>query len=563
MSARTFRMTILTGLVLQALMIGADTLWSQALPQQTPLDAYVQKPDPSFSWKVVSAKTDGGINQVVLAMTSQNWLSAEKVNRTEWQHWMVLAYPDKVRSNIGFLMIGGGSNNDPAPAGADDRTMQIAKATGTLVAELKMVPNQPLIFHNDGQSRTEDDLIGYTWDQFLKTGDPEWTARNAMVKSAVRAMDAMTAYMASDAGGKQTVDQFVVAGGSKRGWTTWLTGAVDQRVVGIIPIVIDVVNVDTSMRHHFAAYGFWAPAIGNYIQHSIMQRMDHPRLKDLYAMEDPMSYKDRLTMPKLILNAAGDQFFLPDSSQFYWTQLKNEKALRYIPNADHGLKDTDAAESIVAFYSLILAKKPLPRFEWSLGKDGLTINAKDRPEALRLWQANNPEARDFRMETLGKKYTSQSLELPADGKLAVQMPAPEKGWTAYFVEATYDVGAPTKLKLTTAVHVVPDSLPFANKNPSLPTTLTIVAQASEKAPVAEIEKSISILKGQGKFPKPDTVKVEVRGDRCYVNWTGDLSKMHAEAGALAKFLQERGCKTVHFQIESGETITLPPAPPLP
>ena len=533
--------------------------WAQALPQETALDRYVNKPDPAFSWKVVSQKTEGDLNLVVMEMVSQNWLTPDKVNQTEWRHWITVAYPTKVRSNIGFLMIGGGSNKDTAPGGPDERTLMIAKATGTVVAELKNVPNQPLIFHNDGKPRTEDDLIGYTWDQFLKTGDEQWPARSPMVKSAVRAMDAITEMMASDAGGKQKVDQFVVAGGSKRGWTTWITGAVDKRVVGIIPIVIDVVNVNTSMQHHFAAYGFWAPAVGNYIQHSIMQRMDHPRLKALYEIEDPMSYRDRLTMPKLVMNASGDQFFVPDSWQFYWKDLKGEKALRYVPNADHGLKDTDAAESIIAFYSLILNKKQMPDFRWSVGMDGISVEAKDKPTQLTLWQANNPKARDFRVETLGKKYTSESLQLGPDGKLTVQIPKPEKGWTAYFIEATYDVGAAVPLKLTTGVHVIPEVLPFAGKNPMQPTTLTVVAQSSEKAPVADIEQAVDILKKLGKFPKPDTVKVRVEGETCYINWAGDLENLHAEAGALAKFLQGRGCKTVHFQIESGDEITLPPA----
>src|SRR4030095_11776051 len=109
--------------------------------------------------------------------------------------------------------------------------------------ELRMVPNQPLTFVGDGKPRTEDSFIAYTWDQFLKTGDAKWPARLPMTKSAVRAMDTITAFCASDKGGKVKVDRFVVAGGSKRGWTTWTTAAVDDWVVAIVPIVIDTLNV--------------------------------------------------------------------------------------------------------------------------------------------------------------------------------------------------------------------------------------------------------------------------------------------------------------------------------
>ena len=63
------------------------------------------------------------------------------------------------------------------------------------------------------------------------TKDDDWLVRLAMVKSGVRAMDAIQEFLASPAGGSTKVDQFVVAGGSKRGWTTWLVGAVDSRVI--------------------------------------------------------------------------------------------------------------------------------------------------------------------------------------------------------------------------------------------------------------------------------------------------------------------------------------------
>jgi len=156
----------------------------------TAIDHYVRLPDPSYCWKVVSSGKSAGVNFLILDMVSQNWLTPQRVDRTEWRHLVTLAYPDELRSTTGFLMIGGGKNGGDPPRAPDEMTMQIAKATGTVVAELKQVPNQPLIFQGDGKPRVEDDLIGYTWDQYIKTGDPTWLARNAMVKSAVRAMDA-------------------------------------------------------------------------------------------------------------------------------------------------------------------------------------------------------------------------------------------------------------------------------------------------------------------------------------------------------------------------------------
>jgi len=285
-----------------------------------------------------------------------------------------------------------------------------------------------------------------------------------MVKSAVRAMDATTEFLASADGGKVAIKSFVVAGGSKRGWTTWLTGAVDPRVQAIVPIVIDVVNVRPSMMNHYAAYGFWAPAVGNYaVQHKVMDRWDSPRMAELNKIEDPYSYLDRLTLPKYVVNAAGDQFFTPDSSKFYWDDLKGPKYLRYVPNGDHSLRGTDAAESILAFYRAVVEGKPLPKLTWTMGKDGsIAVTTDAKPKAVNLWQATNPKARDFRLMTIGKAYTSSPLEPDAKGVYIGRVPKPASGWTAFFVELVFDSGdEKAPYKFTTQVQVVPDVLPHS------------------------------------------------------------------------------------------------------
>lgn len=428
---------------------------------RTALDEYVAAADTNYSFKVVATVPAADHTTFVLEMTSQAWLTTNEVDRPLWKHWMVIVKPNTVASSKSLLFIGGGANGGNPPRGTDTNLVKMAVATKSVVTELKMVPNQPLVFAGETQGRKEDSLIAYTWDKFLRTGDKKWPARLPMTKSAVRAMDTVTAFCGSAEGGNVKVDSFVVAGGSKRGWTTWATAAVDKRVVAIVPIVIDVLNVDISMQHHYAAYGFWAPAVGDYTMFRIMDWMGTPQNDALLKIEDPYSYRHRLTMPKFIINACGDQFFLPDSSQFYFDNLPGVKYLRYVPNADHSLRGSDAYQTLQACYNAVLYNKPLPQFSWTLEKDGaIRVTAKDKPTEVKLWQATNPDARDFRLEMIGAKYQSTALTDQGGGVYVGKVPEPAKGWTAFMVELTFPSGNSEPYKFTTPVRVVPDTLPY-------------------------------------------------------------------------------------------------------
>jgi PhoPQ-activated pathogenicity-related protein len=392
-------------------------------------------------------------------MKSQTWRSSPEVDRLVWQHWVTIIKPDVVKHDTAFLLIGGGSNDKPAPSKPDSIVLAFAKATNSVAIELTMIPNQPLIFNNDGQPRKEDDLICYSWVKYMDTSDPTWLARLPMVKSAVRAMDTATDLLASDKGGRTRVNKFVVAGGSKRGWTTWLTGAVDKRVVAIVPAAIDVVNVRACSINHFCSYGFFTPAVGDYIHHRIFERSDTPQYAELLKIEDPYSYRHRLTMPKFIVNAAGDEYFPPDSSKFYFDDLKGVKYLRYVPNAEHSL-NADAVQSILAFYQGVLKGSPLPKFSWKLETDGsIHVRTEDKPKQVNLWQATNPKARDFRLESIGAAYRKSPLHPESDGRYIAKVAKPPQGWTAFFVELVYDSGEKIPYKFSTQVSIVPDVLP--------------------------------------------------------------------------------------------------------
>lgn len=444
-------------------LASASPIYSREEPasaRKTPLDEYVAKADPTYSWKVVKTIPGNGYTTFIIDLKSQSWRSTPEVDRPVWQHWLVIVKPDKVRHDTAFLTIGGGKNEGKAPDKPNPQTVLYATSTNSVAAELRMIPNQPLTFNGDGKPRVEDDLIAYCWVKYMDSGDATWLPRLPMVKSAVRAMDTVTALLAGDQGGRVAVEKFVVAGASKRGWTTWLTGAVDRRVVAIVPIVIDVVNVRACSENHYCSYGFWAAAIGDYSRHKIQERRDTPQYAELLKIVDPYFYRDRLTMPKFVVNAAGDQYFPPDSSKFYFGDLPAPKYLRYVPNANHSLRDSDALDSILAFYQAILKQKAIPRFTWKVQSDGsLQVHCQDKPKEVNLWQATNARARDFRLETIGPAYRRSTLESKEGGLYVARVEKPLNGWTAFFVELIFDSGEKIPFKFTTQVHIVPDVLP--------------------------------------------------------------------------------------------------------
>jgi PhoPQ-activated pathogenicity-related protein len=421
---------------------------------------YVKKDDSSYSWKVESTIQKKDYTAFIVRMNSQTWRTAAEVSSPLWQHTLTIVRPKDVRSTQGLLFIGNGTSKEDLPTEPDPKWVQMALRSGSTIAELRNVPNQPLIYLNDGQERYEDNSVAYSWDKVMTSGDLEWSIRFPMVKSVVRAMDTVQAIVNPTQADSRKLKKFVVAGVSKRGWSAWLTAAVDRRVSAIIPMAIDVLNVREFLKNHYSVYGFWTPAIKDYDHHRILDRFQTPEFKKLLDVEDPYSYRAQLKLPKYLIHASGDQFFPPNSSQFYFHDLLGQKFLRYIPNADHSMKDSDAFECLESFYSSIIHKAPLPQISWVKKKDGsLEVKTLEKPEIVKLWSATNPNARDFRLEIIGRAFAAKTLEDQGNGTYLAKIKSPEHGFSAFFVELTFSKDRSLPLKLTTEVSIVPDRLP--------------------------------------------------------------------------------------------------------
>ena len=446
-----------------------------AFAGETALDRYVAKPDPYFAYGAYATDHDVLYTTHFLRMRSQEWRTG-KVDRPLWEHVIEITVPAVRHStsrNTAILLVNGGSNGAAYPTKTDSRAAAIAVALGSVVVIVNQIPNQPLYFADESNvARSEDAIIAYSFDKFLKTGDEEWPVLLPMTKAVVRAMDAVQSYLA----GRVRIDDFIVVGGSKRGWTTWLTAAVDRRVKAAAPASIDLLNMGVQFRRHFEAYGFFAPAIADYVAFDIPNRIATPAGQALLNIVDPYAYRARFTMPKIILNSTGDQFFLPDSSRFYFGDLPEPKWLRYAPNTDHK-QSLDVAISLTSWIDQINDGITTPHYSWSIEPDGaIRVEARTPPSRVRLWQATNPTARDFRLEAVGTIWTSTDLLPSGPWIYRAYVPPPPQGWTAYMVELTYEESGllePNQV-FTTDVVVTPDTLPFANIRPpsSVPSSVT-------------------------------------------------------------------------------------------
>ncbi|MBB65580.1 MAG: PhoPQ-activated pathogenicity [Waddliaceae bacterium] len=429
------------------------------------LKEYVMREDSAYKWMIEETRETETYDYYLLCLNSQQWLSEKELTEPLWQHSLQVIVPKSLKSDKAFMMIGGGSRHDKVVHDPESFLVQFALSTGTVAAQIQQVPNQPIHFKDEylekyeQSGRSEDALIAYTWYKHLHGEKNEYLARFPMTKAVVKGMDAVQELCEQES--FHVPSQFFLSGFSKRAWTAWTTAGVDSRVFAFSPMVIDLLNIRQSFEHHFNAYGFWAPAVGNYVEMDIMRWRTSKEFERLANLVEPYTFREKFTMPKYIVNSAGDEFFLPDSWQFYLKDLPGDTYLRYIPNTDHTLRSSNALSVIQSFYRSLVEKKPLPVFTWNRELNGdLWVKSETNPIEVNLWTAINEEARDFRMSAYGALWKKEPVEISKINEYHFRAKKPSSGYTAFFIELVYDSGYETPLIFTTGVSVLPNLLPF-------------------------------------------------------------------------------------------------------
>jgi PhoPQ-activated pathogenicity-related protein len=415
-----------------------------AAPGWADLERYIRKPEAEFGWKLKEKieSEQSGDRIYDLHLVSQTWQAHT------WQHQLQIYRPRNVTPNSTmFLWVTGGSAR-PAYVSLG---LELARKINAPVAILYHIPNQPLL---EGKL-SEDDLIAETFVRYLKTKDENWPLLLPMVKSVVKAMDVLQEFGKREWG--EPIDGFIVSGASKRGWTTWLTAAIDPRVRAIAPVVIDMLNMRAQMPRQLKAFGAYSARLAPYTSRGLVPIPETPEGQLLLSMVDPWEYRDRLALPKLIVNGTNDFYWATDALNLYWNELAGNKWVVYVPNAGHDLRRRDKPESdqlndlvnsLAAFSRHQISGRSMPKLTWTHetvnGKLRLTIDATPTPKTARLWIAQN-ETQDFRKV----KWTEQTM-IPSNGIIIGEVTPPEKGHLAFYGELDYEIDG-LKYHLSTQV----------------------------------------------------------------------------------------------------------------
>ena len=411
------------------------------------LEQYVARPDSSYAWREVTSGHLGSSEYVGVILTSQTWRGIA------WKHQLIVFRPSKIdaSSKQALLFIDGGRWNptyeDEPPTSLPSEAKVFTRLADSIrapVAVLRQVPFQPLF------ERREDALIAYTFDSYLKTGDEDWPLLLPMVKSATRAMDAVEEI--AQRHWQIPIERFTVTGASKRGWTSWLTAAVDSRVAGVAPMVIAMLNMPAQIDLQRTTFGDLSEEIRDYSSIDLPGRIDSDLGRKLVAMVDPYSYRASLVQSKLILLGTNDRYWPLDALKLYWNGLPEPKHVLYMPNQGHSLRDVDRLlGSLAALHRYSSHGTPLPQVSWSwkpmseANRLELTMQMDRRPRRVLAWSASSP-TRDFREA----RWSSHGCARSQAGYVCRQSIGREH-YTALYSEATFKDRGELPFSLSTAV----------------------------------------------------------------------------------------------------------------
>ena len=428
----------------------------------TSMKDYIDSTKNEFSYEIEEIFYEDEWTGYHIRMTSGEWLDSKKVENVDWWHYVDIVIPKETQTDTGIMFIDSGVNDEDYFR-LDSTSINYAVKTKSVIVNIHNIPAQPINFlASDQDAFYEDDLIAYAWNEFLERGakqkDIEWLPRLPMTRAVVRSMDLAQEITLQN---NINLKDFVVSGASKRGWTAWTTAAVDERVVAVVPMVIDMLNLVPSFENHYRSYGEFSPAVQSYVNYNIQDWMETDEFKILMSYVEPYYFKEKFTMPKYLINAGSDEFFSTDSWRFYYDELPGDKLLRYVPNTNHSLEGRYLNDDLISYFYRIVNDIKMPSLKWKLNNDNIDVNIDyDGDYSVSTWNAKNEDGRDFRLWQEGELWKQTPVKKSIDNTYKIKLNNQSPGYEAIMMEFILDPKSDFPLIISSGPFVIPDTYPY-------------------------------------------------------------------------------------------------------
>ncbi len=339
---------------------------------------------------------NGSVRMIIAEFKSVEW------GGSTWTHTMIYLEPQPPRSNLALLTAGGFG---PNPNATFRYIVRFSLASGVPVAIITKVPNTP-------PGMDESLLLALSNVRALKTGDLRLSLLYPMAQAYIKAASLVEKLAPHPPSG------FVISGGSKRGWTTWIVARHDPRVVALIPRSFNVADIALVKEAQLDAYGelrggskFFRSAAGEGNLTSL------PGYHGFLQEYNPVSWINEVKdKPILVIMGTNDELFPPGLEATY-IHLHPNIHVAYLPNASHtgvhGLEETWA--TIFSFIKHIEEERPWPEVGIDVERIGnvLAVNASAQgaPDSLMLVYAEPSRVGERYADYTGSVWRSINLGL--------------------------------------------------------------------------------------------------------------------------------------------------------
>ncbi|HOV32946.1 MAG TPA: PhoPQ-activated protein PqaA family protein [Candidatus Hydrogenedens sp.] len=440
------------------------------------LSKFVKDYDNAYKVEVYAEKQGEGYKAYFLDFVSQSW-HPEKTVPPVWRHWLTLIIPNQRVKDIGMLVLTEGlSTNETPMSEIPPYFISLAVSSKSVVAILEGFPRDKVGIYETPTKVVNLELTEFaSWSlkQYFETYDPGWVIFCPMVKSVVRAMDAVQEFLLKNLRSEIPLKEFVLCGDAPF-FVPWLVPPMDSRVIGLVSVNVSVFHLEQQIKRMFMDEINLPPLFAEMDDAGILPLLETEDGENLLKVIDPYSYSTLLHIPKLVISLGNQQGCnlvslseqaiseIPEPVNWLMClHLQLSREFAFLPqqlllnfSSSTNTPIYDFKDTIRVFYHRILGQKNMPTFHWEFSPTGeCTVKASEEIIECRAWYCSKDKRGDI-FNLMNKDWKCKILSEVIEKTYRTTISIPSQQYTAVFLEVIFPSLMGVPYTLTSNIHII-------------------------------------------------------------------------------------------------------------